>query len=169
VRLSPLKKRLLSVAFLPLCLLFTAGCDRGQHPTVIERPAPDFTITDGNRTVSLHDYRGKTVVLNFWATWCAPCVEEIPSLSDLQRQLPQIVVLGVSIDEDAQAYRNFLTEHPISFVTIREGTQRTSTLYGTSLFPESYVIDAHGMIRRKFVNSQNWTTPEIIYYLSHLK
>lgn len=164
-----LKTGFVLAALLPLCLFFAAGCDRGQHPTGIEKPAPDFSITDGNRTVALHDYRGKTVVLNFWATWCAPCVEEIPSLSELQRRLPQIVVLGVSIDEDPQAYRTFLTEHPVSFVTIREGNQRTSTLYGTFLFPESYIIDAHGMIVRKFVNSQNWTTPEIVSYLSHLK
>jgi cytochrome c biogenesis protein CcmG, thiol:disulfide interchange protein DsbE len=154
---------------LPLCLLSATGCDdRGQHPTDINKPAPDFSITDGNRTVALHDYRGKTVVLNFWATWCAPCVEEIPSLDALQRELPQIAVIGVSIDEDANAYHQFLTEHHIGFTTVREGTQRTSNLYGTFLYPETYVIDAHGMIRRKFVNSQVWTTPEIVYYLSHL-
>jgi cytochrome c biogenesis protein CcmG/thiol:disulfide interchange protein DsbE len=169
VRLSPLKKRLLSVAFLPLCLLFTAGCNRGAHPSQIGKPAPDFTVSDGGRNLSLSSYRGKVVVLNFWASWCAPCVEEMPSLDALQRQLPQIAVLGVSTDEDAAAYHQFLTEHRIGFVTIRDGSQRSNGDFGTFRFPETYVIDPHGMIQRKFIGAQVWTTPEIIYYLSHLK
>jgi cytochrome c biogenesis protein CcmG, thiol:disulfide interchange protein DsbE len=162
-------KFLLLVALLPLCLFFAAGCNRGQHPTDIDKPAPNFSITEGDRTIALHNYRGKLVVLNFWATWCAPCVEEIPSLNELQQRMPQIVVLGVSIDEDATAYHRFLTDHRISFVTIRDGSQHTSNLYGTFLFPETYIIDQQGMIRRKFINSQNWTTQEILYYLAHLQ
>jgi cytochrome c biogenesis protein CcmG, thiol:disulfide interchange protein DsbE len=159
--------------FFPALLLATAallsGCNRGDHPSEIGKLAPDFSITDGSRTVSLRDYRGKLVVLNFWATWCAPCVEEIPSLNELQRQMPQVVVLGISIDEDAQAYRQFLAQHPVDFLTIREGDRDTSSRYGTVLFPESYIIDQHGVIRRKFVNSQDWVTPEILEYLARLE
>jgi cytochrome c biogenesis protein CcmG, thiol:disulfide interchange protein DsbE len=159
--------------FLPTLLLAAAallgGCNRGDHPSQIGKPAPDFSTTDGTHTVSLRSYRGKLVVLNFWATWCAPCVEELPSLNELQRQMPQIVVLGVSIDEDAQAYRQFLAQHPVDFLSIREGTQHTSSLYGTVLFPETYVIDQQGIIRRKFINAQDWITPEILEYLARLE
>jgi cytochrome c biogenesis protein CcmG/thiol:disulfide interchange protein DsbE len=152
-----------------LAATLLGGCNRGDHPRQLGKPAPDFSITEGNRTVALRNYRGKPVVLNFWATWCAPCVEEIPSLNELQQRMPQIVVLGVSIDVDAAAYHQFLAAHRISFVTIREGTQHTSNLYGTYLFPETYIIDQQGRIRRKFISSQDWTTPEILDYLSHLQ
>jgi cytochrome c biogenesis protein CcmG/thiol:disulfide interchange protein DsbE len=155
---------------LPLCcLFFTTGCGRGQHPTDIDKPAPDFNISDGGRDLRLNSYRGKVVVLNFWASWCAPCLEEIPSLDALQRQLPQIAVIGVSTDEDAAAYHQFLTDHHVGFTTIRDGSQRTNTSYGTLRFPETYVIDPHGNIRRKFIGPQVWATPEIVYYLAHLQ
>jgi cytochrome c biogenesis protein CcmG, thiol:disulfide interchange protein DsbE len=151
-----------------LSLLLSAGCDRGDHPTQIQTPAPAFTLVDGSQTLQLSSYRGKVVVLNFWATWCAPCIEEIPSLNQLQRELPQLAVLGVSVDEDGDAYRQFLTEHRIDFTTIRDPARRISALYGTERFPESYVIDRQGRIRRKFISAQEWTSPEIVNYLSHL-
>ena len=116
----------------------------------------------------MSSYRGKVVVLNFWATWCPPCIEEIPSLNQLQHQLPQVVVLGVSVDTDGDAYRQFLAEHRIDFTTIRDPERSSNALYGTSRFPESYVIDRNGQIRRKFISAQDWTSPEIVNYLSHL-
>ena len=151
-----------------LSLLLAAGCDRGDHPRQIGKPAPDFTVVDGAHTVQLSSYRGKVVVLNFWATWCAPCIEEIPSLNELQRQMPQLVVLGVSVDQDEDAYRQFLNEHRINFTTIRDGQQHSNALFGTFVFPDTYVIDRKGEIRRKFINAQDWTSPEIVNYLSHL-
>jgi cytochrome c biogenesis protein CcmG, thiol:disulfide interchange protein DsbE len=151
-----------------LLLLLSAGCDRGDHPTQIQTPAAAFTLVDGSQTLRLSSYRGKVVVLNFWATWCAPCIEEIPSLNRLQRELPQLVVLGVSVDEDGDAYRQFLIEHQVDFTTIRDPARRVNALYGTQKFPESYVIDRNGQIRRKFISAQDWTSPEIVNYLSHL-
>ena len=151
-----------------LSLLVSAGCDRGDHPTQIGTPAAAFTLVDGSQTLQLSSYRGKVVVLNFWATWCPPCIEEIPSLNQLQREMPQLVVLGVSVDEDGDAYRQFLTEHQIDFTTIRDPARRINALYGTKKFPESYVIDRNGQIRRKFISAQDWTSPEIVNYLSHL-
>ncbi len=151
-----------------LSLLLAAGCDRGDHPKNLGRPAPDFTVEDGGRSLQLSTYRGKVVVLNFWATWCPPCIEEIPSLNQLQRQMPQLVVLGVSVDQDGDAYRQFLVEHRIDFTTIRDPQRHSNALYGTLRFPESYVIDRDGQIRRKFISAQDWTSPEILNYLSHL-
>jgi cytochrome c biogenesis protein CcmG/thiol:disulfide interchange protein DsbE len=163
-------------ATLPLALLLLimppavllGGCDRGSHPRQPGRTAPDFTVSDGVRTVHLADYRGKVVVLNFWATWCAPCIEELPSLTAMQQRLPQVQVLAVSTDEDTAAYRSFLQENKIGLLTVEDPARRSSALYGTYRYPETYVIDQHGIIRRKFIGAQDWTSPEILDYLRRL-
>lgn len=152
-----------------LAILLVAGCDRGQHPSQIGHVAPTFDVSDGGHSVDLSKLRGDVVVLNFWATWCAPCIEELPSLVAMQHQMPQIKVLAISTDEDADAYREFLTKHPLDGLnTIRDGQQRANALYGTFRYPETYVIDRKGIIRRKFIGPQDWTSPEIMAYLKKL-
>jgi cytochrome c biogenesis protein CcmG, thiol:disulfide interchange protein DsbE len=153
---------------LAVFLLLIAGCDRGSHPPQTDRSAPDFTVADGNRSLHLADYRGKIVILNFWATWCIPCVAELPSLTAMQQQLPQVQVLAVSVDVDQQAYRDYLAEHKISLLTIDDPAHRAADLYGTYRWPETYIIDQHGIIRRKFIGAQDWTSPEILEYLRRL-
>jgi cytochrome c biogenesis protein CcmG/thiol:disulfide interchange protein DsbE len=149
-------------------LLLSAGCDRGSHPRQMGRVAPDFTVTDGSRSVHLADYRGKIVVLNFWATSCLPCIAELPSLTAMQQQLPQVQVLAVSVDEDQEAYREYLTEHKIALLTVDDQAHHSSDLYGTYRWPETYVIDQHGIIRRKFIGAQDWISPEVLEYLRRL-
>ncbi len=159
---------LIRLTILLISLLPFAGCDRGDHPHALGRPAPDFTVSDGTRTVHLADYRGKIVLLNFWATWCAPCIAELPSLQALQQDMPQVMVIAVSVDQDPDAYHRFLTQHPLNLLTVEDTDRHVNALYGTSLFPESYLIDRKGVIQRKFVNAQDWTNPEILNYISHL-
>ncbi|MHB8302443.1 MAG: TlpA family protein disulfide reductase [Acidobacteriaceae bacterium] len=156
------------IIFASLCLFCTNGCDRGRRPRQLGRVAPAFTIHDGNQTVRLGQYRSQVVLLNFWASWCPPCIEELPSLMALHRRMPQLVILGVSIDADAQAYHNFLLENNIDFPTIREPSQATEHLYGTVQIPESYVIDRSGRIVRKYISAQDWTSPEIVQTLSSI-
>lgn len=156
----------ISLILLPLVL--AGGCDRGDHPRQIGRAAPHFTLVDGRQTLDLNAYRGRVVVLNFWATWCTPCIEEIPSLNQLQRELPQLAIVGVSVDRNGNAYQQFLLDNQIAFTTIRDPERHISDLYGTKQFPESYVIDRSGHVRRKFISAQDWTSPEIVSYLSHL-
>jgi thiol-disulfide isomerase/thioredoxin len=116
--------------------------------------------------VDLSKLRGHVVVLNFWATWCVPCIEEVPSLVELQRRLPQVTVVAISQDEDASPYRQFLTDNHVDFQTVRDPSGRIPRLYGTVKIPETYIIDQQGILRRKFVSAQNWTSPEIIDYLN---
>jgi cytochrome c biogenesis protein CcmG, thiol:disulfide interchange protein DsbE len=149
-------------------LILAGGCDRGSHPRQTGRVAPDFTVTDGNRSVHLADYRGRIVILNFWATWCLPCIAELPSLTAMQQQLPQVQVLAVSVDVDQQAYRDYLVEHKIGLLTIDDPAHRSADLYGTNRWPETYVIDQRGIIRRKFIGAQDWTSPEVLEYLRRL-
>jgi cytochrome c biogenesis protein CcmG, thiol:disulfide interchange protein DsbE len=149
------------------CLL-AAGCDRGSHPEQLGRVAPEFVVTDGVRQVDLAKLRGQVVVLNFWATNCAPCIAEMPSLEAMQRELPGVVVLAVSTDEDSTAYREFVVRHHISLLTVQDAAQASNALYGTFRFPETYVIDKQGMVRRKFIGAQEWTSPEIVAALKKL-
>jgi cytochrome c biogenesis protein CcmG, thiol:disulfide interchange protein DsbE len=152
-----------------LALLLVTACDRGSQPNMVGRPAPQFTVQDADRRVALSDYRGKIVVLNFWATWCPPCVEEMPSLIAMQAQLKdKVTVLAVSTDQDKAAYDRFLIDHKIALLTVRDPEYKSSRLYGSFRYPETYVIDANGILRRKFIGPVEWTKPEIIDYLTKL-
>jgi cytochrome c biogenesis protein CcmG/thiol:disulfide interchange protein DsbE len=152
-----------------LVCVASAGCDRGSHPGQIGQRAPEFALNDGQTTVDLAKLRGHVIVLNFWATWCAPCVQELPSLELMQRELPQVQVLAVSTDTDAPTYNTFLTRYHITLMSVRDGEDRSNALYGTFRYPETYVIDKAGIVRRKFIGPQDWTSPEIVDYLSKLE
>ena len=156
-------------SILALALAGAIGCDRGDHPAQVGALAPDFTVHDSGRTVSLNSYRGKTVVLNFWASWCPPCLEELPTLMQIQQQVPGVVVLAISFDTDADAYHQFLTDNHVSdMVVALDLSQKSNLAYGTTRPPETYIIDPTGRIRRKFIGAQDWTSPEIENYLRNL-
>lgn len=160
--------RLLVSALLGTVALSMTACDRGDHPARIGSKAPEFTVTDGRESLDLNKLRGRVVVLNFWATSCVPCIEEIPSLAELQRRMPNLSVVAVSSDEDDALYRRFLTQYNVGFLTVRDPSYRIPHMYGTVKIPETYVIDRKGVLRRKFVSAQNWTSPEILEYLNRL-
>jgi thiol-disulfide isomerase/thioredoxin len=160
-------KRVLFFAFAAL-MLASVAC-KNDKPAQIGTQAPDFTVSDGQKTVSLSQFRGKPVVLNFWATWCPPCVEEVPSIVAMQKEMgDKIVVLAVSIDVDNDAYTQFTAKRMPGVLTVRDGDQKVSSLYGTYGWPETYIIDPNGVIRRKLIGAQDWTSPEMIDYLSKL-
>jgi peroxiredoxin len=154
-----------------ITLLFThTGCYSGSRPPHIGTSAPDFTVQDSDRKVSLQEFRGKIVVLNFWATWCAPCVEEMPSLVQMQQKMKGkgVEVLAVSVDVDQSAYQNFLKSYKVDMLTVRDPEQKSNNLYGTFKFPETYIIDRQGVLRRKFIGAIDWGQPEILDYLTKL-
>ena len=148
--------------------MFAVGCDRGDHPGNVGKPAPLFAMSDGVQTVDMSKLKGKIVVLNLWATWCAPCVEELPSLLTLQQKLPGIAVVAVSTDQDDTVYRKFLVKHNVNVLTVRDADQKVNQMYGTVMIPETYIIDRQGVIRRKFIGAQDWTSPDIVDYLNKL-
>jgi cytochrome c biogenesis protein CcmG, thiol:disulfide interchange protein DsbE len=151
--------------FLLLC-----GCYSSSRPPRVGKAAPDFTVRDSDRTVTLSQFKGQVVVLNFWATWCPPCIEEMPSLVRMQQRMQPkgVTVLAVSVDVDENNYRRFLKEHGVNLLTVRDPDQKSNGLYGTFKFPETYIIDRNGVMRRKFIGAVDWTEPEIIDFLSKL-
>jgi peroxiredoxin len=163
VRRSLLLPILFGLALLP-------GCYRGTRPARIGTAAPDFVVKDGGHNVTLSQLHGQVVVLNFWATWCAPCVEEIPSLVAMSQKMKSkgVTVLGVSVDADEDAYQKFVKDHGVTFLTVRDADQKSNVLYGTVRFPETYIIDRNGVVRRKFIGAVDWTSSEVVDYLSKL-
>ena len=151
-------------------LLVFSGCYSGSRPSRIGSPAPDFTVRDSNRTVTLSQFKGQVVVLNFWATWCPPCIEEMPSLVQMQQRMKAkgVTVLAVSVDVDENSYRRFLADHNVSLLAVRDAAQKSNTLYGTFKFPETYIVDRNGVVRRKFIGAVDWTEPDVIEYLGKL-
>ncbi|HLM79951.1 MAG TPA: TlpA disulfide reductase family protein, partial [Terriglobales bacterium] len=131
------------VAALVIIRLLAAliGCYSGNHPARIGSNAPDFTLQDSDHKVTLSQFRGQVVVLNFWATWCPPCVEEMPSLVRMTTRFKDkgVVVLAVSIDADDAAYHKFLKDYSVNMVTVRDEAQKAARLYGTFGWPETYV------------------------------
>jgi cytochrome c biogenesis protein CcmG/thiol:disulfide interchange protein DsbE len=127
--------------------------------------APDFTITaDNGRIITAENFGGRLLVLNFWATWCQPCVEEVPSLDQFAQEMAGsgVVVLGVSVDKNPKLYHDFLTRSHISFMTARDPDARISADYGTFKYPESYIIDSKGKVVQKIIGATNWTDGSMV-------
>ena len=162
----------LVLAFIAGLLFIFARPDYRQgEPSIRGRVAKDFALTLDGKPAHLTDMRGTVVVLNFWATWCPPCVDEAPSLNQLQKRIAPLggTVLGVSEDEDATAYEQFLKNYNLGFPTYRDPVKgRIALDYGTSMYPETYIIDRNGRIDRKIVGEQDWSNAEITSYLASL-
>jgi peroxiredoxin len=150
--------------------MLASGCTSGSRPPHVGTAARDFTLQDSDRKVTLDQFRGQVVVLNFWATWCTPCQQELPSLIAMQDRTREkgVVVLGVSIDVDPDAYHRFLKVRNVNFLTVLDPEQKVATIYGTSGWPETYVIDREGVMRRKFIGPVDWTSPEVMDFLTRL-
>src|SRR3954454_21984972 len=117
--------RILQGALALMLIAFCGALYNSLHETVVNAgdKAPEFSITtDSGRTISARDFGGKLLLLNFWATWCGTCIEEIPDLNQMASELnPKgLVVLGVSVDKDETAYRSFLKRSPLAYLTARD-------------------------------------------------
>jgi len=145
---------------------FTFPHYRQGESSVAGKTAEDFSLTLNGKQSKLSDLHGKVVVLNFWASWCGPCVEETPGLIALQQRIAARngVVLGVSIDEDESAYDKFLRDQRVNFPTYRDPSKQIATDYGTSMWPETYIIDRKGKILRKIIGPQDWNSADMTAY-----
>jgi thiol-disulfide isomerase/thioredoxin len=165
-KVTPVVLLLVAVA-LALALRGPEGVGEEPHPG---EPVPDFEFVMDGRPASLAALRGRVVVLNFWASWCPPCVEEMPSLERLHRKLGPdgLVVLGVSVDENPTVYENFLRTSGVTFPNLRDPEKRLAARYGTFMYPETYIIGRDGRLVRKIIGAQRWNDPQMVEFLNGL-
>ena len=161
-----------------LTVFLLVGCDNStsEQPLTQVNPesnlAADFTLTNmQGEQVSLSQYRGKVVVVNFWATWCPPCREEMPSMERLYRNYKDkgLVMLAINVDENGkQAVAQFLKRTPHSFPILLDSDNAAQQAYGVFRFPESFIIDRNGIVVKRIIGGRDWlsgSTFELIKFL----
>ncbi len=129
--------------------------------------APDFTLPDmdGN-SVKLSDFRGKVVVFNYWATWCDPCIEEMPMFEAYHKQYPDLVMLGLDQQESKAKVQAFLAEHELTYPILLDSQADAASKYKVVLLPTTIFVDEKGEVR--FRHYGIMSEDQLVYYLTTL-
>ena len=143
------------------------------EPLVVGKVAPDFALTDINeKPIRLSDFRGKVVFLNFWATWCAPCREEMPSMEVLHKNFEKdgLVILAVSIDRvtTTKDIPPFVKGMNLTFPVLIDSWGKTDKPYKRMGVPETFIIDQQGVIREIIIGPKDWTRVDNLKTLTTL-
>ena len=159
---------LVVLAAVTVVLFFILSQKQRFTPVVAGNKAPDFTLPDlkGN-PVSLNGFKGKVVFLNFWATWCKPCEEEMPSMqllyNALKSQNQPFEIVAVSIDsEGPEVVRKFIERYNITFTVLHDRKGRIKDTYKTTGVPETFIIDQSGIIAEKVWGPRDWRTRDSV-------
>ncbi len=163
---------ILIVAVVGLILVLIPKGSRGPRIIGQGDSAPEFRLTslDG-RQVSLSDFKGKVAMVHFWATWCPPCVQEMPMIEKLYRDFlgKDLEILAVSVDEGgAEAVSSFLKQNKLSLPVLLDPGAAVSKSYGTYKFPETYIVDRNGIVKYKAIGPRDWGDPATVKALQDL-
>ena len=122
------------------------------------------------KEVTLQDYRGKVVLINFWATYCKPCREEMPSLERLKARLGArgLRLVGVAVAEEASVVSRFLSTTPVSFHILLDREATTMAQWKAIALPSTYLVDRRGRLRAKLVGGTDWESPVLVEALEKL-
>jgi len=160
---------------------------QGSREVAVGDEVPDFSLPlaqsssdgSGKDQVRLADYRGHVLVLNFWGTWCPPCVAEAPSLETFAQKVKSlgVEVLGASerkdlsdadAEQDDPALAAFIEKYRLSYPIARDPSAGVAHRYGTFLFPETYIIDRHGRLAEKIISNIDWDDPRMLAFVREL-
>ena len=153
------------IGVLVVALIAVVAESTREPITEVGDTAPGFElVTDDGQRLTRSQFGGQLLVLNFWATWCGPCIEELPSLNQFQKRFASsgVVVLGVSVDQNERAYRQFLKRAGVTFRTSRDPQADLSSRYGTFKYPETYVIDRNGKVVQKHIGPRDWMDERLL-------
>ena len=164
---------ILILAVMTVALLQATGCSKGGSPVREGGAAPDFSMDDlEGHAVRLSALRGSVVLLNFWATWCPPCRQELPSLQRLNAAMAgkRFRMVTVSLDTGGRAtIEEFFRKTGAWVPALPDPAGAIAAQYGVSRFPETFIIDRQGIIRKKVIGPREWDDPEIVGYLDQIE
>lgn len=170
-----MKKLLMSTVFFFGVLINPGWNLFAQDFQLIDKPigkkAPNFTVKDlSGKDVSLSSFKGKPILLNFWATWCVYCRQERASLNSLHREYNSkgLVIISISIGESPKKVGKFLRNIPASFIVLLDEDKKAAELYGVYGLPTSFLINREGIIKHKFIGAKNWTGAESRKFIEEL-
>lgn len=162
-----------------MLVIFASACERNSNKiqsnageAIEQKTAPDITVTalDGT-ALKLSSLKGKVVLLNFWATWCPPCREEIPSMMKLNSAMSgkPFQMLAVSIDEGGKpSLEEFFKSTGFTLPTYMDQANAAGKIYGITGVPESFLIDKKGIIVKKIIGPVEWDSPEVKAFIEEL-
>ena len=157
----------LKLMTLPLVLLFAlVSCDTRDegpqqliHRAELDQPAPPFSLMDSKgNSWSLADMKGKVIFLNFWATWCPPCRQEMPAMETLNKSMTgrPFQMITILTNDDPTRARNFVDQLGGTFPVLIDPSSETAAHYGITGVPETFIIDRNGILREKYIGPRPW-------------
>jgi len=172
-------KKLVLVLFFGLLFTITAYGDTlqnearqvGLQPVKTGTKLIDFELESlDSSMIKLSSYKGKVVFLNFWATWCPPCIEEMPSMQKLYDHFKDrgLEMIAVNLQEDKAAVKKFFDKHGLTFTAVLDKTGRVGSQYGARNIPTTYIIDRDGFVIAGTIGGKEWYTPEMIGFFESL-
>jgi peroxiredoxin len=142
------------------------------NPIKGDKKAPDFSLKDLNgKKVEIKQFKGKIIFLNFWATWCGPCKEEIPSLEVLHQQFQEknFVLLTISVDyEGLKPVQDFISKHHYTFPVLLDPNCEVLDLFEVKRIPTTFIIDKRGRMIGRAIGPRNWKSPEVFSLINLL-
>ncbi|PUB88348.1 MAG: hypothetical protein DBP00_06450 [gamma proteobacterium symbiont of Ctena orbiculata] len=155
-----------------VALTFSGSSSAGWLEAVTPvHQAPSLTLEDlTGEKYDLVELKGKTVLVNFWATWCPPCIEEMPSLIGLNREMEQsdFVILAVNVEERKRRVNNFATRLKLTFPVLLDPRREAGNAWEVKVFPSSFLVDPEGRLRYRAIGPVDWNSDEIISILRRL-
>lgn len=161
-------KNLVLIILVSCLPLFITACGQGPKVATVGETAPDFTLVDRKgKTWTLSELKGQVVFVNFWATWCPPCREEMPSMQRLYTMLPKdkFKMLAILNSDDPAMADTFLRKFNITIPVLNDQKNKVGPKYGLTGLPETFIIDKTGVLREKFIGPAPWDSLEIIQML----
>ena len=154
-----------------VAMIASLCCSSSPGPAVQGEAAPEFTFKNqSGKELSLSQLRGKVVLVNFWGTFCPPCLDELPSMQQLHRRMinQPFEILALSVDTSWEPVNRFMKENGFTLPVYADFDKQISTLYGTHMWPETYIVDKKGKIAYKVVGPKDWTSSEVLKFLDVL-
>ena len=161
----------LGLGLLAIAGWIVTSAERAAAPIEPGLPAPDFALPRlGGGEISLRELRGKVVLVNFWASWCAPCEQEMPAMEHLHAKLAArgFELVAISVDDDASAVARFRERLGLSFPIALDPQKRISGRYQSFRYPESFLIDREGVLIARYIGERDWDAPEYVARVERL-